>query len=263
MLPDIDIGLLLVPTHDFFLIAGVLVACLLFAFELRRAGDLDHRLVVIAASALLCGAVGAKFSTVWRYLAFSDEPTLLGALVFGGKSILGGLAGAYAGVLIAKRLVGYSKPTGDYFVGGVALGMAVGRWGCFFTEQLGTPTNLPWALTLSDEAAARLPGVAAGVPSHPSFLYEIAFHAAAFVVVEWLRPRVSVRGDLFKLYLLAYAVFRFGVEFVRGNEQVLWGLSFSQLFLIPSSLLLGAYFIRQRRVGEHLPPPARVGSHAA
>jgi prolipoprotein diacylglyceryltransferase len=82
---------------------------------------------------------------------------------------------------------------------------------------------------------------------HPSFLYEIAFHLAMFVaLLAYFRPRVHVEGDLFKIYLLAYAVFRFFVEFVRGNVVVWHGLSGSQLFLIPSSMLLLGYFVRQR-----------------
>jgi prolipoprotein diacylglyceryltransferase len=63
----------------------------------------------------------------------------------------------------------------------------------------------------------------------------------------YFRPRVRVEGDLFKIYLLSYAVFRFFVEFVRGNPPLWNGLSASQLFLIPSTLLLVLYFVRGRR----------------
>ena len=41
---------------------------------------------------------------------------------------------------------------------------------------------------------------------HPSFLYEIGFHAVMFGALVWLRSRVPVRGELLKIYLLAYAV---------------------------------------------------------
>lgn len=34
---------------------------------------------------------------------------------------------------------------------------------------------------------------------HPSFLYEIAFHLAAFAALVWLKPRVQVPGELFVL----------------------------------------------------------------
>jgi prolipoprotein diacylglyceryltransferase len=83
----------------------------------------------------------------------------------------------------------------------------------------------------------------------------------AWLLAYW-RPRITVEGDLFKIYLLAYAIFRFFVEFVRGNP-VLWnGLTGSQLFLIPSTLILVAYFARRRWVDRNPHPPVVVGEVA-
>lgn len=247
-----NVGGLGVPTHAFFLTLGILIATALTVYEARRRGRLTQELVAVMAGTLLFGAVGAKLATAWQYVRLNEDPTLIGVLADGGKSILGGLAGAYLGALLTKRIVGYEGKTGDMFAPGIALGMAVGRVGCFLTEQIGTPTSLPWGISVDAATAARLPGgVEAGVPMHPSFLYEIAFQLLAFAVLWRLRDRIPVPGELFKLYLLAYAVFRLGVEFVRGN-QVLWsGLSGSQLFLIPSSALLLAYFYRQVTRGAY------------
>jgi hypothetical protein len=64
-------------------------------------------------------------------------------------------------------------------------------------------------------------------------------------------PHRLLLGELFKVYLLAYAAFRFLVEFVRGNEVVWAGLTRSQLFLIPSILLLAGYFVRLNRREPH------------
>jgi len=45
----------------------------------------------------------------------------------------------------------------------------------------------------------------------------------------------------------AYAPFRFLIEFVRGNPVVWHGLTRSQLFLIPSMLVLaGSFYLRRR-----------------
>lgn len=200
------------------------------------------------------GALGAKLATVWRYWELAPTPTFLGAIADGGKSILGGLAGAYLGVLLTKKLMGYKGSTGDMFAPAVALGMAVGRIGCFLTEQVGTPTTLPWGIQVSAETAARIPmcpDCAPGVGMHPSFLYEILFHLLMFNVLWALRDRLPIPGDLFKLYLLTYAVFRFFVEFVRGNDYLWEGLSGSQLFLAPSALVLIAYFVRQLSRGAY------------
>jgi prolipoprotein diacylglyceryltransferase len=56
-----------------------------------------------------------------------------------------------------------------------------------------------------------------------------------------------VEGDLFKLFLLVYAVFRFFVELVRGNPVMGFGLSGSQLMVLPSSIVLAMYFLRRRQ----------------
>lgn len=254
-----------VPTHELFVFLGALAGAIVFAAEMRRRGLGDERLLWIVAGTLMFGALGAKLATVWRYVAVSGDSSFEGMLLRGGRSILGGLAGAYVGAHLTKRLVGYERKTGDLFAPAVALGMAIGRVGCFLSEQVGTPTTMPWGLRLSDSTLARIPNCpycVPGVALHPSFLYEIAFHLAMFVVLLWyLRPRVRVEGDLFKIYLLAYAVFRFFVEFVRGNVVMWHGLSGSQLFLIPSTIILVAYFVQQRARGRN--QPLRLGETPA
>lgn len=252
------LGPFVVPSHDAFVLLGVLAAAALFRHEARRRGMWgDERLPWIVAGTLLCGAIGARLATLWHYVADSGDASLAGILVRGGRSVLGGLAGAYAGALLTKRVVGYRRRTGDLFAPAVALGMAVGRVGCLLSEPPGTPTTLPWGIRLTPAEAAAIPACPAwcfaATPLHPSFVYEIAFHLAAFAALWWwLRPRARVEGDLFKLFLLGYAVFRFLVEFVRGNEVVWHGLTRSQLFLIPSTALLAGYFVRRRLAARRL-----------
>lgn len=240
-----------------FLVAGMAIAALLVVAQARRRGRMDDSMLTIIAAAVLCGAIGAKLGTAWRYFLMDPDPSMAGALTGGGKTVLGGLAGAYLGVVVAKKAIGYRESTGDMFAPAVALGMAIGRWGCFLTEPVGTATSLPWGIRVDAATAARLPdcpACAAGLPMHPSFLYEIAFQLAIFVVLVRLRGRLSVPGDLFKIYLIAYAVFRFAVEFVRTNEVMWAGLTGPQLFLIPSALVLLAYFGRQIRLGAYRTP---------
>lgn len=265
MLPVLfRIGPYAIGTHDAFVLLGVAVATLVFFYEARRRAMFSEQMLWIAIGALVSGAIMAKLSTAWEYVALVPEPSLLGVLERGGKSILGGLAGAYIGAILTKRIVGYREPTGDLFAPAVALGMAVGRWGCFLTEQIGTPTTLPWGISVSRTAAEHIPNCpycASGIKMHPSFIYEIIFHALMFGWLWWLRPRVYVKGELLKIYLICYALFRFAVEFVRGNLVVWAGLTRSQLFLIPSTLLLLWYFWRQWRRGVYqlpsLEPAAR------
>ena len=233
-----------IPTHELFVFLGALAGAIVFAVETRRRGSSDERLLWIIAGTLMFGALGAKLATVWRYVAVSGDSSFEGMILRGGRSILGGLAGAYVGAHLTKRLVGYPRKTGDLFAPAVALGMAIGRVGCFLSEQVGTPTTMPWGLRLSDATLARIPNCSYCVPGvalHPSFLYEIAFHAAAFAVIWfWLRHKQVAAGEILTLYIAAYGLFRFFVEFVRGNDIAWMGLTRPQLFLIVTiPLLLG------------------------
>ena len=90
---------------------------------------------------------------------------------------------------------------------------------------------------------------------HPAFAYEILFQAIAFGWLWHHRDRLPRPGDLFIAYVAAYALFRFGVEFLRANEQVWFGLTRPQWFLLCTLPLLAW------RVGRiWRPPPAPVPS---
>ena len=208
--------------HTAFVGLGVIVAGLVFAAQVRRDGPYDERLLVVVAGTLVGGALGMRAAGLTRFLGEGGSSALDEAWRYGAKSVLGGLAGAYVGALAGKRLAGYDRPTGDLFAPAVALGMGIGRLGCFFTEPLGRPTDVAWAVR--------------GL--HPSFLYEIAFHLLAFVVLLRLRGRLATPGALLTLYLTAYAGFRFVVELTRANEVLGLGLTGSQWFVLLASPLL-------------------------
>jgi phosphatidylglycerol---prolipoprotein diacylglyceryl transferase len=245
-LPGLPIG-----THNLFVGLGVAAAAVVFVLEARRRNVTDERIWVIVAGALIGGAVFARLGTWFEHLDLRRNASLLEQWLYGNRSILSGLVGAYAGALLAKRLTGYRERTGDLFAPAVALGMAIGRIGCLLTELPGTPTSLPWGITLTPAEAARIPHAVAGVPLHPSFAYEIAFQLLAFAALLWLRGRISEPGELFKLYLVGYALFRFLVEFVRGNEVAFAGLTRPQLFLAVCLPVAAAHVVRQARRGVY------------
>ena len=244
------LGSLPVPTHDFFTVLGLLVATAVVLVESQHRGMADRAMATIAVGGLLGAAIGARLGNWWVYLTSGAHLTLPGLLVDSGKSVLGGLTGAYVGILVTKRLIGYLGKTGDVFAPAAALGIAVGRIGCFLTEQIGTPTSMPWGFEPPADVLARIPNCpqcVPGVAMHPSFLYEVVFFVGLFVALMWLRPRIHVPGELFKIFLAAYVVFRFGVEFVRGNHVVALGLTRSQWFLLVTGPLIAWYFVRQVR----------------
>lgn len=258
MLPTIDVLGVPVPTHSLFVALGVVAAAAIFVVEARRRGQTDDRIWYVVLGALVGGAIFMRLGPWFQHLDLRENASLPEQWLYGNRSILGGLFGAWLGVHVAKRLVGYQSRTGDLFAPAVALGMAIGRFGCFFTELPGTPTGTSYGIRLDAEDAARL-GAPAGVPLHPSFSYEIAFQAAAFVVIWfWLRHRLVSPGETLTFYLLGYGVFRFLVEFTRGNDVAWQGLTRPQLFLLLTVPLVLARIVSQARKGVYRLEPVEA-----
>ncbi len=257
----IQLGPLTVSTHDAFTVLAVAVGLALYYRELRRRGWLDGPIVWISLAAVLGGTIGARVITSWEhfdyYAAIADRP-FSEVIEHSGKSILGAIAGGYLAIALTKRAFGYTRSTGDCYLLAIPVATVIGRIGCFLSElPLGTPTSLPWGISVSPAAAAafaRCPGC--DVPMHPSMLYEILFNLVAIAVIVRFRDRVPVPGDAVKLYLLAAGIFRFLVEFVRGNEPQALGLTGPQWVLIPLVGLLVLHFVRQVRRDAYTVPPA-------
>ena len=245
-----QVGPVTILTHDAFTMLALIAGLSLYYRELARRGWLETRIVWISLAAVVGGALGARTITAWEhaeyYTALEGVP-LSQAIENSGKSLIGALAGGYLGTVLAKRAFGYTRSTGDCYVLAIAVATVIGRVGCLFSElPLGTPTALPWGMSVPAEAAAafaRCPGCE--LPMHPSMLYEILFNLVAVGVIVGYRRRVPVVGDTLKLYLLAAGIFRFLVESVRANEPQALGLTGPQWVLIPLVGLLLAHFARQ------------------
>lgn len=259
----VQLGPLTIGTHDFFSILALAVGLGLYYRELRRRRMLDERIVLVSLAVVMGGILGSRTITAWENTdeigqALAGGVPISWVILHGNKSIIGGIAGGFLAGVLAKRALGYRRSTGDSYALAIAVATAIGRVGCFLSElPLGTSTALPWGMTVQAEAAAafpRCPGCAG--PMHPSMLYEIAFNIIAAVLIVRLGRRVPVQGDLLKLYLLAAFVFRFLVEFVRGNELQLLGLTGPQVVLVPLIAWLAMHFARRFRARAWRLPPA-------
>jgi phosphatidylglycerol:prolipoprotein diacylglycerol transferase len=263
MLPVLArIGPVSIGTHDVFSLLGIAVGFGIYFRELRRRGWLDGTIVRISLIALLGAVAGARLITVWErpevLAAFSSMP-FSEAIERSGKSIIGAVAGGYLGIVLAKRAFGYRRSTGDCYALAIPIATAIGRVGCFLTElPLGTPTGLPWGMTVSPTVAAAVPDCPGCLgPMHPTMVYEIAFNVVAAVLIWRFRRRVPIPGDTLKLYLVAAGVFRFLVEYLRTSPPQALGLTAPQWVLIPMLALLAIHFgreIRGRAWRVPLPP---------
>ena len=176
----------------------------------------------LAAGCLIGAALGAKLIVLLEDPAFTLAHAREPAFWLSGKSIVGGLLGGLVGVELAKKEAGITRSTGDHFAVPVAVGLAVGRIGCFLSgltdDAYGVATTLPWGVDFGD-----------GVPRHPTQLYEAAFALLLALALVRARGRVQASGDLFRLLMVAYLGFRFLEEFIRVSPRPYLGLTVYQL----------------------------------
>ncbi|HEY4161862.1 MAG TPA: prolipoprotein diacylglyceryl transferase family protein [Dongiaceae bacterium] len=140
-----------------------------------------------------------------------------------GHSIAGAIAGGIVGAEVYKLAFNIKGSTGLVFVAPLAMGIFVGRWGCFFSGlpdyTYGTPTALPWGVDFGD-----------GIPRHPVQLYE-SFAMLGFLVWFVWSLHCAVRSVDhhplvlrcgFPLMVGFYAFQRFLWEFLKPYAKV-WG----------------------------------------
>jgi phosphatidylglycerol---prolipoprotein diacylglyceryl transferase len=165
---------------------------------------------------------GALFGS--KLLAWMEAPTLYWALRaqpnfwFGGKTIVGGLLGGWAGIEIAKKAVGFTGSVGDLCIFPIILGMCIGRVGCFLTglsdNTCGVPTSLPWGVDYGD-----------GIPRHPAQIYEILFLVLVGAVLWIKRKSFTAPGLKFRWFITAYLAFRLYIDFFKPHWILFGGLS--------------------------------------
>lgn len=166
------------------------------------------------------GVVAGAKLPVW--ISYGFDPSL----ILSGKSFMGGILGAFVALNLYKY---FSGRTGDSFGGRFTIPLAVaagfGKIGCWFN------------------------GCCAGDFFIPVQLVESGFHFAMAGALYLFYRRSNRLDLLFPLYLLAYLVMRFGIEFVRHEPRLWAGLTIYQGMALVFFPILATLLYRRR----HLP----------
>ncbi len=240
-----------------------ILAFLIYAYFILRHVEYEtdtviFKSVIIAVPSLIV-LVGVAF--LLNSLFHSIEE---GRLVLGGITWAGGVLGAFVSFPLFTRLFMKEKEGEElrffsHLVPGIALAHALGRVGCFLagccygsitSSPLGVvypPGSLP-ALTYTDYTDPSYP---CSMPLLPTQLFEAAFELLLFLLMVLLYRRAKDYNTA--IYLIAYGAFRFGLEFLRGDDRGATGLALSPsqlmslLFLLAGLLLLLLEWRRSRK----------------
>ena len=96
----------------------------------------------------------------------------------------------------------------------------MGRIGCFAAGcDYGKPTTSAWGVVFTNPIAHEVTGVPLGIPLYPTQPIMSLASLSIFAILMWRYSRKSRDGEIFVLYLALYAVARFFIEFLRGDED--------------------------------------------
>jgi phosphatidylglycerol---prolipoprotein diacylglyceryl transferase len=239
---QLQLGTASISLHGLLEAIGIFVAFRYYLSLRKQQGDTissENRIWIVIAAAL--GAVlGARIVGALENLPqWVASPDKL-AYFWGNKTLVGGLLGGLAGVEFTKKIIGERHRSGDLFVYPLLLGMLIGRIGCFTTgiyeETYGLPTSLPWAMDLGD-----------GIMRHPVVLYEIPFLLLLWIGIAYLRKLwIMEEGAAFKIFMIAYLLFRFLLDFIKPGWRYALGLGTIQLSCLAGLIYYSRYLIQPR-----------------
>ncbi len=224
--------------HPFFEISAVILAWIINV-RFRNKHQIRHQL-------------GDHEELYYWYLLAGVVGLFLGAYFFGSlnlwlsgrsgiaKSYLGGVFGAILLIEVYKKMIGFKRSTGLYFIPGLCVLIIVGRLGCFFGGledfTYGTATSLSWGYDFGD-----------GISRHPVQLYEsvsmLLFLITFLIVFKSHHPFWTAKG--FYLFIFFYASQRFVWEFLKPYAAVVYSLNVFHVLTL--SLMLWAAFQLMRK----------------
>jgi phosphatidylglycerol---prolipoprotein diacylglyceryl transferase len=225
-------------TYGALVAIGLLAGVLLAAWRLKQKGDPPELAFDLTFVAVLSGFLGGRVAfIITEWSLFMENPA---ALIFSrdGFVFLGGLIGGVACSFIYLAIRGIAiLPFADVMIPSVALGHAFGRLGCHFAGCcFGSVCTLPGAgLTVPrlEQPDGTLfynafsdqlwhgdvePDALASLPVWPTQLYEAGGLFVLTAILLWVASKTNRTGAVFALYLVLYAILRFGIEMLRGDE---------------------------------------------
>jgi phosphatidylglycerol:prolipoprotein diacylglycerol transferase len=174
------------------------------------------------------------------------------AIQRGGMSFHGGLAGVMIVLFIWCKIQNLSfLNLADCLALVTPVGLFLGRIANFINGELfGRPTDLPWAMIFP---------TADNQPRHPSQLYEALLEGPLLMAILWLFKKKKNRrdGQIASMFVIAYGIIRFCVEFTREPDPQLGYIAWDWLTMgqLLSFAIFGAGVIWYLVLNRQQPTP--------
>jgi len=238
------IGPLTIYTYGFFVSFGVVCGYLVSSLRAKEVGIDSRKFSDILFSVVVFGFLGAKLLYIlieWRYFLSNPLAVIRSGFVFYG----GVIAGIVTLYFLAKRYQLDFLELADLVVVGVPLGHALGRVGCFFYGCCyGIPTSHWYGVLFPDSSPAGLSGLAV----IPTQLISAVSLVLIFIILRFLSSNKKFPGQIFTSYIFIYGIFRFFIEFLRGDPRgQISFLSTAQFIAIFAASISGFWLYRRRR----------------
>ncbi len=230
-----QIGSIKINSYSFFVLSGLIVGLVIYYILAKKEKKLSEESFYILIAGLFGGIIGAKLP-IWIMnfpKIIQDLPDMTAFL--SGRTITGGLIGGTLAVLYIKKRLGIKEKKGNLFAPSIAIGIAIGRIGCFLRGCCyGTQTKLPWGVDFGDN-----------ILRHPTQIYESIFMSGLFLFLLYKRKRAAP-GYLFYLLMNIYFIFRFFEEFIRENPHYL-GLTLFQYISIGALIFINIKYLIEKK----------------
>ncbi len=263
--------------HGFFTAVGTLVGIWFAVRWAVCAGYTEDETFSVAMWGVIGAIIGARlFHVIDQWDFYAKDPVQIIRINEGGLAIYGTIVGGpLAGALYAwhKRL--NVARLADVAAAPLILGMAIGRIGDVINgEHHGVHADgFPLAIVYTNpNTLGEL-----NTPAHLAAGYELVLDLLIFAGLVWLTrgfirrdgglhfnwdPRLPRDGMVFWVYLLAYSVCRFVVQFYRVDTSFALGLSQAQLLSVLSAMVAVWALVFQYQRARRYGPSHGPASHA-
>jgi len=200
--------------------------------EVKKQGIAKETFSNIIFWVIVTGFLGAKLLYILiefeNFMKYPLEMVRSGFVFYGG--VIVGMISLY--ILAKKYALSFLK-LADTIVIGIPLGHAFGRIGCFFQGCCygkHTDSFLGIIFPLSSPAGAF------GAKVIPTQIISAFFLFLIFLLILFVKKRKKFQGQLLIFYIIAYGIFRFIIEFFRGDPR-------GQFFMLSTSQWMSIFFI--------------------